>query len=186
MRPGLFISYSRRQTPFVDRLVDKLGDSGYPYWLDYQCMVAAKPWKKQILDGIQEADVFLLVVSSDSLKSKNVEPEWKYAVELSKPVVLLIFEAIPLPVELQNYKWVDFRVHYKKSFQQLENLLDQTQHGPVGRSRVPPFSRPPAQSGSCQEMFMTALRLVDVSALSIKQFDGKNWESAIEQKVPWR
>ena len=27
---------------------------------------------------------------------------------------------------------------------------------------------------------------VDVSTLSIKQFDGKNWESAIEQKVPWR
>ena len=27
---------------------------------------------------------------------------------------------------------------------------------------------------------------VDISTLSIKKFDGKNWESAIEQKVPWR
>lgn len=27
---------------------------------------------------------------------------------------------------------------------------------------------------------------VDVSALSIKQFDGKNWENAIETQVPWR
>jgi hypothetical protein len=27
---------------------------------------------------------------------------------------------------------------------------------------------------------------VDAGAMSIKQFDGKNWETAIEQKVPWR
>jgi len=27
---------------------------------------------------------------------------------------------------------------------------------------------------------------VDLSALAIKRFDGKNWETAIQQKVPWR
>jgi hypothetical protein len=27
---------------------------------------------------------------------------------------------------------------------------------------------------------------VDVATIAIKQFDGKNWETAIEQKVPWR
>jgi len=27
---------------------------------------------------------------------------------------------------------------------------------------------------------------IDVDALSVKGFDGRNWEQAIEQKVPWR
>jgi len=27
---------------------------------------------------------------------------------------------------------------------------------------------------------------VDLSTIAIKQFDGRNWETAIEQKVPWR
>ena len=27
---------------------------------------------------------------------------------------------------------------------------------------------------------------VDLSSIAIKQFDGRNWETAIEQKVPWR
>ena len=27
---------------------------------------------------------------------------------------------------------------------------------------------------------------VDVATIAIKQFDGRNWETAIEQKVPWR
>jgi hypothetical protein len=27
---------------------------------------------------------------------------------------------------------------------------------------------------------------VDVDALSIKQFDGRNWEDAMTRRVPWR
>jgi hypothetical protein len=27
---------------------------------------------------------------------------------------------------------------------------------------------------------------IELSAIAIKQFDGQNWERAIEQKVPWR
>src|SRR5262245_45115441 len=27
---------------------------------------------------------------------------------------------------------------------------------------------------------------IDLAAISIKQFDGKHWEAAIEQRVPWR
>ena len=27
---------------------------------------------------------------------------------------------------------------------------------------------------------------VDLAAIPIKEFDGRNWEAAIEQQVPWR
>ena len=27
---------------------------------------------------------------------------------------------------------------------------------------------------------------IDLVALAVKQFDGRNWEAAIEQRVPWR
>ena len=27
---------------------------------------------------------------------------------------------------------------------------------------------------------------IDLVALAVKQFDGRNWETAIEQRVPWR
>ncbi|MDL1909212.1 toll/interleukin-1 receptor domain-containing protein [Chloroflexi bacterium CFX6] len=84
MNQKLLISYSRRQTPFVDRLADQLEDSGYSLWLDYQSLVPAEPWKEQIEAGISEADVILLVVSRESLESKHVEPEWRRALELKK------------------------------------------------------------------------------------------------------
>ena len=51
MKPKVFISYSRRQTPFVDAFVDQLEDGGYSVWLDYQSLVLAQPWFEQIKKG---------------------------------------------------------------------------------------------------------------------------------------
>jgi len=124
MKPKLFISYSRRQTPFVDRLADKLEDNGYSLWLDYQSLVPAKPWLEQIESGLNKADVLILVVSKESLASDHVKPEWQGALKLKKRIILLIFEAIPLPLELQACEWVDFRSRYNRSIKQLMDLLE--------------------------------------------------------------
>jgi hypothetical protein len=123
MKPKLFISYSRRQTPFVDRLADKLEDDGYSLWLDYQSLVPARPWLEQIEAGLDNADMLLLVVSKESLASPHVEPEWKGALQRKKRIILLIFEAVPLPPELQGCEWVDFRARYNRSFEQLKGRL---------------------------------------------------------------
>ena len=125
MPPKLFISYSRAQTPFVDRLADQLEDHGYPLWLDYQNLVPAKPWFQQIASWIDAADVVLLIVSKESVASKNVEPEWKRAFERNKRMILLIFEAVPLPAELQGCEWVDFRTNYQSAVRQLIKQIDE-------------------------------------------------------------
>jgi TIR domain len=120
----LFISYSRAQTPFVDRLADQLEDRGYSLWLDYHNLIPARPWFPQIEAGIDGAEVVLLIVSKESIRSKNVEPEWKRALDRGKRLVLLIFEAVPLPPGLQTCEWVDFRSDHKRAFQQLVGLID--------------------------------------------------------------
>ncbi len=125
MKPSLMISYSRRQTPFVDRLYEELQKNGYSsIWLDYQSLVPAQPWYQQILAGITGAETLLLVVSKDSIESKNVEPEWRLALEHKKRIILLIFETHPLPAELQGCEWVDFRVNHKASLKKLFTLLN--------------------------------------------------------------
>jgi hypothetical protein len=122
----LFISYSRAQTPFVDRLADQLEDNGYSLWLDYQSLVPARPWFQQIESWVDGADVVLLVVSRESLTSKNVEPEWKRAVERDKRIILVIFDAVPLPPELQGCEWVDFRSDYMQAYQELIKRIEQS------------------------------------------------------------
>ena len=71
MTQSVFISYSRRESPFVDALLDELEDRGVEVWLDYHCLVPGKPWLDQIVSGIQASDVMLLVVSKASMASLN-------------------------------------------------------------------------------------------------------------------
>src|SRR5688500_11399123 len=115
---------------------------GYSLWLDYQSLVPARPWYEQIESWIDASDVVLLIVSKESLTSKNVEPEWKSAVNRKKRIVLAIFEAVPLPPELQSCEWVDFRSDYKSAFRQLAQIIEQ----PSSPQSPPPqagFKAPP-------------------------------------------
>ncbi|MFN8456132.1 MAG: toll/interleukin-1 receptor domain-containing protein [Anaerolineae bacterium] len=127
MTSSLFISYSRRELPFVDSLMDELEDRKFSVWLDYHSMVPAQPWQRQIFKGIDTAEIFLLVVSQESLASKNVKPEWQRAIKQQKRIILIIFEAVALPPQLQSYEWIDFRTSFKKGLAELEKLIQSPQ-----------------------------------------------------------
>lgn len=129
MGQRLFISYSRRQTPFVDRLAEELENQGYSAWVDYRSLIPARPWLQQLEEGIAGADAFLLIVSSDSMSSNHVKSEWQKARERNKRIVLVIFEAIALPEELQSCEWLDLRAQYKQNFSRLIRVLESS--GPV-------------------------------------------------------
>ncbi len=125
MPHSVFISYSRRESPFVDVFVDALAAEGLDAWVDYRCLVPGKPWLNQILEGIRQAEVFLLIVSKDSLASPNVELEYKHALESGKRIVLILFESVELPVSLQSREWIDFRRSFGKKMRELLTQLDQ-------------------------------------------------------------
>jgi TIR domain-containing protein len=125
MGKNIFVSYSRREVGFIDDLVRNLEQSGHEVWLDYRNLIPGKPWQDQIYQGIQNADVILLVVSKASLSSQNVEVEWRRVIEQKKRIILLIFEAVDLPKELESYEWVDFRGNYKAGLKELFSQIEQ-------------------------------------------------------------
>lgn len=124
MKPNLFISYSRREVGFVDDLAGRLEKEGFDFWLDYRNLVPGKPWQEQIYQGLAKADVILLVVSREAIGSSNVKKEWERVIHKSgKRIILLIFDAVDLPKELENYEWVDFRGNYEKGLKELYRQL---------------------------------------------------------------
>ncbi len=125
MTKNIFMSYSRRELGFVDDVVSKLEGEGYYVWLDYRVLIPGTPWKGQIDKGLKDADTVLLVVSKASLASKYVALEWQHFLETNKRVILLIFEAVDLPKELEKYEWVDFRGSYKAGLEELFLQLKQ-------------------------------------------------------------
>ncbi|MBE0673010.1 MAG: toll/interleukin-1 receptor domain-containing protein [Anaerolineales bacterium] len=125
MTKNIFMSYSRRELGFVDDLVHKLEGENYNVWLDYRALIPGSPWNVQIEKGLKEADTVLLVVSKASLSSKYVTLEWQHFLETKKRVILLVFEAVDLPKELEQYEWVDFRGSYKAGLAELFFQLKQ-------------------------------------------------------------
>jgi hypothetical protein len=122
---NIFMSYSRRELGFVDDLVSKLEEKQYQVWLDYRILIPGSPWADQIDKGLKDADTVLLVVSKASLASEFVALEWRHFLETEKRVILLIFEAVDIPTELEKYEWVDFRGSYQVGLKELFSQLTQ-------------------------------------------------------------
>src|SRR6187551_38307 len=119
MTKNIFISYSRRELGFVDDLVGRLEGENYEVWLDYRALIPGSPWKEQIDQGLKEADTVLLVVSKAALASEYVALEWRHFLETKQRFILLIFEAVDLPKELEQFEWVDFRGDYQTGLNEL-------------------------------------------------------------------
>lgn len=136
MAGKIFLSYSRRELGFVDDLVSKLEEKKYDVWLDYRVLIPGVPWKEQIDKGLNESDTVLLVVSKASVASQYVALEWRHFLDMKKRLILLIFEAVDIPTELEKYEWVDFRGSYQAG---LDELFSQLEH-PIQEEHTVPES----------------------------------------------
>lgn len=141
MGKNIFVSYSRREVGFIDQLVRGLEQAEHNVWLDYRNLIPGRPWQDQIYEGIQNADVILLVVSKASISSQNVEVEWHRVIEEDKRIILLVFEAVDLPKELEKFEWVDFRGNYKTGLKellsQIENPVQEAHSVPETGFKIP-------------------------------------------------
>jgi len=92
----VFISYSRKDTEFVDALQSLLTVHGIEVWLDRSRLEGGQLWKDMLEEAITACDVFLLISSPASLTSHWVRQELRYALltgstAASKRLVRLIY-----------------------------------------------------------------------------------------------
>src|SRR3954453_8959849 len=107
----LFISYSRKDRAFVERLHADLEARGKDVWVDWTDIPPTADWLEQITDGIREANSFVFVISPDSLTSQVCARELEYAAETSKRFVPLLARDVgdaALPESVGRHNWIDF------------------------------------------------------------------------------
>src|SRR4051794_26511760 len=88
----LFVSYSRSDAQFVERLTAALEADGHDVWVDTEDIAGSQQWRASIVAGVQRADAVLLVMSPRSMTSPNVEREVTVAAEESRRIVPLVLE----------------------------------------------------------------------------------------------
>ncbi|MFL5822332.1 MAG: toll/interleukin-1 receptor domain-containing protein [Solirubrobacteraceae bacterium] len=110
--PDVFISYSRRDKQFVERLNEALAGAGKDAWVDWEDIPASAEWLREIQDGIDASDAFLFVLSPDSASSQVCGQELDHAIERRKRILPIVHRDVD-PAEVRSeaaaINWVYLR-----------------------------------------------------------------------------
>ena len=109
----VFISYSRKDKAFVQRLNSALDDAGVQAWVDWEGIELASDWMETISHAIQGNDAFLFVISPDSLKSKVCADELELGLKLNKKLIPILYreptKTSKTPEKIASTNWVYLR-----------------------------------------------------------------------------
>ncbi len=122
----VFISYSRKDAAFVNRLVDDLRAQRVPVWLDRSALTGGAEWLAAIENALEDATHLVLVMSPASNRSKFVRKEALYALEEGKTVIPIRIAPCKPPLLARDLQYVDFvEEPYETAFTRLLAALPQ-------------------------------------------------------------
>ena len=124
----IFISYSRKDMPFVDRLEAALKARGFEPLIDRTEIYAFEDWWKRVETLVSGADTIVFVLSPDAVASEVALKEVAHATSLNKrfaPIVCRRVEdgAVPELLRRLNFIFFDDPDHFEASADKLAEAL---------------------------------------------------------------
>jgi hypothetical protein len=129
----VFISYSRRDSAFVDRLYARLIACGTAPWIDRVELRAGDSLLQRLASAVSKSTYVLAVLSPASVSSRWVQKELEIASHLeleegTVKVVPVLRRSCEFPIALRPKLYLDFTrpsaKHFESSFQKLLLALD--------------------------------------------------------------
>src|ERR1700683_293574 len=124
----IFISYSRKDMTFVDRLEPALKARGFEPLIDRSDIYAFENWWKRIEALIGRADTIVFVLSPEAVKSDVALKEVVYAASLNKRFAPIVCEqvedaAIPEALRELNFVFFDDQAQFETNVDALAEAL---------------------------------------------------------------
>ncbi len=101
----VFISYSRKDLSFVEKIVADLKKSGLDIWHDVSSLGGGSRWRIEIENAIRSSQFVIVVLSPDSIASEWVEREFLFASNLTFDKILIYCWP-----EVSNCRKADFAI----------------------------------------------------------------------------
>jgi hypothetical protein len=129
----VFISYSRRDSEYVQAIVDHLSGFDLRIWFDRQSILFGTRIRESILHGIKSSSIILVFISQNSISSSWVLNELDSAMmrEMNEgkalviPVILGKISDVDIPGDLRGKYYLDLRYNFKKRWiEQKENFVE--------------------------------------------------------------
>lgn len=110
-RLKVFISYSRRDGEFADKLAAHLASRSIDVIIDRQDLPKLADWERELVRLIRASDSVIFIVSSHSVSSKVCQWELDQVKLLSKrlaPIVLSEAISLRIPEDISKLNYIDF------------------------------------------------------------------------------
>ena len=127
--PDVFISYSRKDCSFVEKLEEALKVRDKVSWVDWEGIPPVSEFPEEIKSGIEGSDAFLFVISPDSVKSNWCLKELEHAEANNKRLIPVLRREVAeaaRPEALKNLQWILLRESddFDKGINDLIEALD--------------------------------------------------------------
>jgi len=106
---NVFVSYSHADASLVDPVVKLLRVNKSLVFQDTDGIAPGKKWRGEIAKALNDCHLVVLFWCDHACQSQEVSKEWKSAVDQEKDILPLLLDATPLPPELCEFQWIDFR-----------------------------------------------------------------------------
>jgi hypothetical protein len=121
----VFISYSRKDLPFVETLVSDLKDMGMDVWYDLSGLEGGSRWGVEIRKAIKNSDYVIVVLSPDSVESEWVEREYLFSSNEKKKILPILYRECELPLSFLNLNYVDARgENYSRNIEKIKRFVN--------------------------------------------------------------
>jgi hypothetical protein len=138
-----FLSYSRINTDFALQLAKELKSAGFLVWLDQLDIPTGARWDDELEKALEECEIFMVIITPDSIASENVKDEIGYAIDHSKRILPVFLENAKLPLRLRRFQYVDFTTKsYEEGVESAKQLLRNLSEEPtIPRAKLPADAR---------------------------------------------
>lgn len=138
---SIYISYSRRDKDFAQRLTHDLEALGHQVWIDTK-LESGESWRNASQEAIEQSDIFIVLISPASKESKWIMTEIDYALLLKKRLVPLLIADTDIPLILTGIQYIDARNYSSDVLQQLSYVIPAVEAAKVAptaaRQRISP------------------------------------------------
>ena len=110
----VFISYSRKDIAFARLIRESLQASQIDTWIDWERIPVGERWWDEICQAIENANVFMFIISKNSIGSSVCKDEINHALKNNKRIIPIIVddlqpEAIKeFAPDLPQFNWIIF------------------------------------------------------------------------------
>lgn len=133
---NVFLSYSRLDKKFASKLVNDLHKNQILVWHDQTDIKPGSLWDNEIEKALENSDTFIVVISNNSINSKNVLDEISYAIEENKEIIPIKISNCNIPLRMRRFQFLDFESDYKQGFTSLIQSITKTDEAVLKKKKI--------------------------------------------------